>query len=76
MRRRGFIKLDGVKAEEGSGLIAFDGKEWREVIRFDRGLTFTVENSMVDMKAVEASGARIYVQDDSGTYERMDSIVR
>lgn len=70
MRRRGIIKLDGVKAEKGSGLIAFDGEEWREVIRFDRELVFTAENSMVDMNAVEASNARIYVKDDSGEYVR------
>ena len=70
MRRRGFIKLDGVKAEKGSGLIAFNGEEWREVIRFDKGLVFTAENSMVDMKAVEASGVRMYVKNDSEEYVR------
>lgn len=70
MRRRGVIKLDGVKAEKGTGLVAFDGEEWREVVRLDRSLVFTAENSMVDMKAVEASGVRVYVKDNSGEYVR------
>lgn len=59
---RGVIKLDRVSVEKET--------EWREVGRLDRALVFTAENSMVDMKAVEASNVRIYVKDNSGEWVR------
>lgn len=31
--RHGVVKAERVRAERGSSLIAFDGKEWRKVIR-------------------------------------------
>ena len=31
--RYGVVKAERVKAEKGFSLIAFDGKEWRKVIR-------------------------------------------
>jgi hypothetical protein len=45
-------------------------EEWKEAVKLDKALVFTAENSMVDMKAVEASDVRIYVKDDSGEWMR------
>lgn len=40
--RHGVVKVERVKAERGPSLIAFDGKEWRKVIRLG-----DIKNSIV-----------------------------
>lgn len=40
--RHGVVKAERVRAEKGPSLIAFDGKEWRKVIRLG-----DIKNSIV-----------------------------
>lgn len=54
MCHRGFVRVDGLKAERGPSLITFKESDWKS--------TFTAENSMIAVDVAKASGVKIYVR--------------